>query len=541
MIQSVQLINWMSHKNTLIYFDNGMNLLYGRNGSGKTSILYALHWGMLSKSPIRAQLPKNFIRIGCDRATVVIEFIVPDQPKLIYKLTRTLFTDSRKNRAELITKDQNGFRIESYNDRPLRKINEINQKMYEMLRISKKISISSFFLKEGELGHYLMSTPNDRKEQIFEIFKINKLDEVRKAIIKTINSLKLQQADFEQQLHPLDTELQILEKIDINDLLRKQNRLSLELEPLKSELDVKISSPLINKKYTIDTKTSQIITSRARLEDEIKSLFDQKTRILSKGSVKQLKIISEKKAPIQLKIENIEAELDNIEHEIRQIRSEINYLDSRRTLLNYETISDQGICPTCEQKITETMLTKLIKEITDQVYESKSKLDYLTLRKYDLKQSVQDLIDKVSKSNEAASNLLIIADIEKEIKEVNKDIDSHDQRLKEYQQVELDKLGQADPRLNLEKLRKIEYLETDLLKINQVIAKGYERKDRIDFIVSLKSSIYENREKVVKKISILETLRKVLADVQFNSELIDYNSFEKLEVMGIEEVFDFGS
>jgi len=42
-IEKIEMINFRNHKNMVVDFSPGINIIWGENGSGKTSILEAIH------------------------------------------------------------------------------------------------------------------------------------------------------------------------------------------------------------------------------------------------------------------------------------------------------------------------------------------------------------------------------------------------------------------------------------------------------------------------------------------------------------------
>jgi len=69
-LRELHLINVMSHKNSVFRFANGINVLVGRRGSGKTTVIEALRllFGGIGRER-QAQL-KNFVRYGAEEAII---------------------------------------------------------------------------------------------------------------------------------------------------------------------------------------------------------------------------------------------------------------------------------------------------------------------------------------------------------------------------------------------------------------------------------------------------------------------------------------
>ena len=49
-IESLEMTNFLSHEKTNIVFENGINIITGKNGAGKTSILDAIKFALFAES-----------------------------------------------------------------------------------------------------------------------------------------------------------------------------------------------------------------------------------------------------------------------------------------------------------------------------------------------------------------------------------------------------------------------------------------------------------------------------------------------------------
>ena len=64
-INNLEMISFRNHKKTNIYFDSGLTIIWGENGSGKTSILEAIHSLSYGKS-FRTNNKRDLIRKGSE-------------------------------------------------------------------------------------------------------------------------------------------------------------------------------------------------------------------------------------------------------------------------------------------------------------------------------------------------------------------------------------------------------------------------------------------------------------------------------------------
>ena len=86
-IISLSLVNFRNYESQQVFFDGGLNVLHGKNASGKTNMLESVYLCSLLRSP-RTTKDKELIRMGASRAkvTLVVE-------KKFRKHTITIFID----------------------------------------------------------------------------------------------------------------------------------------------------------------------------------------------------------------------------------------------------------------------------------------------------------------------------------------------------------------------------------------------------------------------------------------------------------------
>ena len=68
-ITKVELENFQSHKNSVIEFDRGLNVILGNSDSGKTAIIRAIKWAIYNEPQ-----GLSYIREGESSASVTVYF-----------------------------------------------------------------------------------------------------------------------------------------------------------------------------------------------------------------------------------------------------------------------------------------------------------------------------------------------------------------------------------------------------------------------------------------------------------------------------------
>jgi len=204
-IKRVKLENYRSHSNTTVDFSKGVNLILGKNGKGKTSILEAISSVMFNtKDRSGKETGKNFIKFGEKSGKIEVEFTANDGRDYIFK---TEFFKSKPKKQSLT--DINGLDCEGDIQENLEELCGIKkgfEETYENIVIAKqnvllfKPSIDNRY-EENKVsthnGNSFESVNIDKAEQIYDYvidkeYDIIGIDEVQffdDKIIGVINKL----------------------------------------------------------------------------------------------------------------------------------------------------------------------------------------------------------------------------------------------------------------------------------------------------------------------------------------------------------------
>ena len=74
MLQSVEIVNFLSHSNTKLTFDKGVTVFVGPNGAGKSSIIDAITFALFGEH-IRKST-KGLLRRGSNQSYAKVEFAI---------------------------------------------------------------------------------------------------------------------------------------------------------------------------------------------------------------------------------------------------------------------------------------------------------------------------------------------------------------------------------------------------------------------------------------------------------------------------------
>ncbi|MFG1390327.1 AAA family ATPase [Acidiplasma aeolicum] len=217
-IESIHLKNFLSHEDSEINFDPGINIITGKNGAGKTSILDAMKFALFSDS---RNNEKNIemIKKGKKNAEVTITFRINNDE---YEIFRSLGIKGSKNLERLSYAKKNGLLIaETYEG--------VTSEISKILNVSKDVFKNSVFVEQGQMDSLISGTPKERKQVFSDIIGLTLLSKNADKIGKIIGMLRSESEQY------LSSELKIdTYKENIKNLENENQNIARELEEMKN-------------------------------------------------------------------------------------------------------------------------------------------------------------------------------------------------------------------------------------------------------------------------------------------------------------------
>ncbi|WP_158016541.1 AAA family ATPase, partial [Tissierella creatinophila] len=193
------LKNFQSHQNSVIDFNEGLNIIVGPSDSGKSAIIRAIKWALYNEPA-----GNYFIREGETEASVTLEF------SNNIKITR--LRSKSKNAYILSNKDAEEIIFEGFG-------NKVPQEIIDLLEI-KKISLDSsesnaINLGEQLEGAFLLSEKGStRASAIGRLIGVNLIDDALKETLKDIRKLSIQKNTMSESIKRIEEELVTYEYLD---------------------------------------------------------------------------------------------------------------------------------------------------------------------------------------------------------------------------------------------------------------------------------------------------------------------------------------
>lgn len=269
MILSVTLKNWKSHgdgengEGNKIVFEPGLNVIYGVNGSGKSSVVEAIAYALFGEN-VRFG---NVLREGKQSGKVEVVFTVGND---VFRVKRE-FTKSGTVSAILL--DDKGKPLE------IAKSKEVTKKIEKLLGIDSKLFFKAIYGAQNKITELFDETGQKRAELFDKILGMEELSKARQ-VLKRIQNL-------------VEAELRGLRVVE----------LELEKKKLEEERD-----ELLERTTKLLTEEQKIIKKLEKLESMLTSMGEK----LSEAERKYRKLLE-----LREKEKELEGKLDTISRQIK--------------------------------------------------------------------------------------------------------------------------------------------------------------------------------------------------------------------------------
>lgn len=191
-LKRVRLENFQSHRNSVIDFDRGLNVIVGPSDSGKSAIIRAIKWALYNEPS-----GNYFIREGETEVSVTLEFSNNIKVKRLRNKSKNMYILYNNNGDEIIFE---GFG------------NKVPQEIIDLLGI-KKISLDtneSDAINLGEQldGAFLLSEKaSTRASAIGRLIGVNLIDDALKETLKDVRNISIEKNIIDEKVKKIEKEL----------------------------------------------------------------------------------------------------------------------------------------------------------------------------------------------------------------------------------------------------------------------------------------------------------------------------------------------
>jgi len=485
LFERLELRNFEGYKHAEIDFAKGLNIITGRNSTGKTTLLEALLFTLYGGAPgVEKKLLVSklqgaggvmSVRLTANMTGKRVEIL--REGKLIGKES-----EAKRFRTEKLALKVDGRDIPVYNEE------ELNKKISELAGMGVKMFTTLAYARQGELTNIL----EPRKEDMDLLLGISlmkelveQLDSAKKTLeryegkeVKTaIEMYRQQLPDLIQQIdrlnglvNSLTRETQDLEEM-IGKAKSKEMEQLLQLITRRDELTTQIRENELSKSNILTEKGVASIEELERLKEdytkkvedlkvEIQQLKTEEERIKSvwqdanskltqvkanmeNAGVSSIQELDEKIASMQNRHDQLSRELEDAEPKFNNIEQRRNMLDGKLSTLKEEIMSHENLlekglanCPTCGQEVNSDILAQIIDDKKATVAKLSKDLDEVNSQYKELKTKINELKNSLSQLDTSLENLQQIHEkltallegvtkeqLEQKLSEAQKDLD----------------------------------------------------------------------------------------------------------------------
>ena len=456
-IKRVQLENYRSHSNTTVEFTKGVNLILGKNGRGKTSILEAISTVMFNtKDRSGKETGKSYIKFGEKSSKVEIDFIANDGRE--YNLKTEFFKTKPKKQT---LKDMIGSEYDG----------DIQEKLEELCGIKKGFEETYeniVIAKQNEFINIFKDSGTTREKTFNKIFNTQIYKEMYDSFLKeAIDKYKSEKENLDSKISSLKENME--DKEQITNFLKEEKEIEKDLQDKFKNINV------VSKNLENEIKEYEI--TEIELNNLIKNIKDEESKIKKYLNILKENIIEAKQAKkakiIVKETEKYYLEYLDIENKLKDLRENLdNLLEEQKLNTQYQ-----------------------------------NNIEKLELSNKNLKVDISNLEENISKNSEKKENL------ENEISNLKIKEENLDLKLKKYIDLldELEKLENFKDKKLEDKLKKM--TEIDILQKNLTSKMDSYKATNIE-IIEKKLSDFQELEKELKLLEeqkiIFETEIKTL-------------------------------
>lgn len=257
-IRTLSMESFLSHSETSIDFDSGVNIIVGKNGAGKSSIFEAIKFALFGMQ----RSNRDLLQYGKKHGRVKLTFNLEGNT---YYVERTLERSGNRieTKGAVITL---GDRIEAEG------VTAVNQYITKIIGVSDEVFMNSVFIEQGQIDSLITKQKSKRLDLFNEILGLHNLQKV----YERLNEMKKGMESDIDGLEPVEA-IYNSEKLRIDELNQSiENFTSMEKDE-DEKLDVVKKSMESLEKQQIEYNGERV--KKAALDAEITGLQNSQNQI----------------------------------------------------------------------------------------------------------------------------------------------------------------------------------------------------------------------------------------------------------------------
>ncbi|KAG0449632.1 hypothetical protein HPP92_027283 [Vanilla planifolia] len=378
-ISRIRLENFMCHSSLQIELGDWVNFITGQNGSGKSAILTAIciAFGCRAKSTQRANTLKDFIKIGCSYASIIVEIknegedaFMPEKYGNMIILERRI----SESGSSIFLKDHQG-----------RKVAQRSKELVELVEyFNIDVDNPCVIMSQDKSREFLHSgNDKDKFKFFFKATLLQQVSELLEGVQLLLDNANDVLRELESSISPIIEELKELHEKIKN--MEHVEEIGQEVQLLKKKL-------AWSWVYDVDRQIEEQKLKLEKLKDRVPTCQTRIDHLSVK--VNELKVLlDEKKAHITTLMEKT--------FEVRGMKEEIqnNILLAKKQRDKYESEHSRGCSLVAKLRNRVRLLEQQIRDAEEQHMKDTQ------AEEVDVEEQTQKLQDEINMAQNVVSRL----------------------------------------------------------------------------------------------------------------------------------------
>ncbi len=295
-IEHITIENIRSYDKEKIEFDEGLMLIHGDNGSGKSSLLSSIFGGLYLSNVLdyidNDLTLDSIVRRTKDNGKISLTFSIGNNKYTVEWVISVSEDEDGERSASSTSCTLTGDTI----DEPIEGVKAVNSTVQDIIGMGPESFVNSVYVQQGDITRMVDANDDERKEIIDGLLGLSKLDNYIERMNEARREIGAQVRKFGELIE--EKERQLNENPDKSEL---KERLS-ELKSIKKELE--------KRKDKVESKISKNKEKQEKIKNKLNSYKEISEEYKNKKS--ELEKLEQKQEKRQTKQDNAESEKEAI-------------------------------------------------------------------------------------------------------------------------------------------------------------------------------------------------------------------------------------
>ncbi|WP_423751243.1 DNA double-strand break repair ATPase Rad50 [Salinirarus marinus] len=220
--ERVRLRNFKPYADADLSLRDGVTVIHGLNGSGKSSLLEACFFALYGSKALDGTLD-DVITNGSDEAEIDLWFTHDGAE---YHVERRLRRSGDRTQTATCTLSGPDVAVDGARD--------VRRFVTDLLRMDAEAFVNCAYVRQGEVNKLINATPGQRQDMIDDLLQLGRLEEYRERAAAARLGVNDVLADARGRLSELDSQVEAKEAADLHERL---NALESELAEVEADVD----------------------------------------------------------------------------------------------------------------------------------------------------------------------------------------------------------------------------------------------------------------------------------------------------------------